>query len=79
MLVVGAVLLLCGFVAVAQRQLYGQDGGTLLLLPAMFLPLPRPLLGGGDFPPALSFAGVVVVYLVPGSVLLILGWLLKAR
>lgn len=74
----GAALLGLGTIA-AIGVGTGGDPLALRLIPALFLRLPRPLIGGGDFPPSLSGAGIVVVYLIPGAALLIIGLLWRAR
>ena len=71
----GTTLLMLGVAASLQDP--ERDPLGLRLLPAMFLPLPRPLIGGGDFPGALSGAGIVAVYLLPGVLLLGVGFALR--
>jgi len=61
--------ILLAFAAVAGFGLRsGGDPFALRLMPALALRLQRPFVVGGDFPPSLSGAGVVAVYVVPAAV-----------
>ena len=74
--VVGLVLLGLGVAA----SLQAPEGGDLLglrLFPALLLPLKRPFIGGGDFPPSLSGTGIVAVYVIPGALLVALAFLFR--
>ena len=63
--------ILLAFAAVAGFGLRsGGDPFALRLMPALALRLQRPFVVGGDFPPSLSGAGVVAVYVVPAAVFL---------
>jgi len=74
----GTALVLLGIAALLQDPESGDILG-LRLFPAMALQLPRPFIGGGDFPASLSALGVVAVYLVPGALCLAGGLALHRR
>ena len=74
----GGILLGLGAIASVGLRI-SEDPLALRLLPALLFRLRRPLIGGGDFPPSLSAAGVVAVYFVPSAVLLAIGLWWRAR
>jgi hypothetical protein len=63
----GVLFLAGGVVASLQSA-----DATLRMLPALFLPLPTSLAAGPDLPPHLTTSGIVVVYFVPGALLLVI-------
>ena len=74
--------ILLAFAAVAGFGLRsGGDPFALRLMPALALRLQRPFVVGGDFPPSLSGAGVVAVYVVPAAVFLAIAlwWRVRKR
>jgi hypothetical protein len=72
--------ILLGLAAVADLGLQrGDDPFALRLVPALVLRLPRPFIGGGDFPPSLSGPGIVVVYVAPAAVFLALALWWRTR
>ncbi len=71
----GTALLMLGLAASLQDPERGDPLG-LRLFPALLFRLPRPFIGGGDFPPSLSGTGIVAVYLLPGVLLLGLAFVL---
>jgi hypothetical protein len=76
--IAGGILLGLGAIASVGLRLR-EDPLALQLIPALMLPLRRPLIGGGDFPPSLSGTGIATVYFVPGAVLVALGGWWRAR
>jgi hypothetical protein len=65
---VGLLLLVLGLIAMGQNA-----DATLRVLPAMLLPITRPLSAGPDIPGHLTTSGILAVYIVPGIILLVLG------
>ena len=74
LIVIGSILLVLGGVAAGQSA-----DSSLRFFPALILPWNKQLVAGPDLPPHLTTLGIVVVYFLPGALLLALGVFISKR